>query len=347
MNKNPQVTLNDIAKILNVSKVTVSKALRDYPDIGAETKQLVRKTAEKLGYVPNYIARNLSAKRSNTIGLVVPKIAHHFFASTIESIYETAEAHQYEIIMTVSQENTQREIKHIQTLLSMRVDGLLVSVTAETKEKAIFETVKKRGLPLVFFDRTIEYPGVSQVTSDDEGGSYEATRQLIMAGYRRITHFAGFTHTNIGKNRLNGYKRAMAEHGLDIFKEHIIESGFGESDGYKNFMQLFQQDKLPQAIYAVTYPVALGVLLAAEETGIKVPNELDLICFGGSDYNRFIKPALSFIEQPTHEIGKRATELLIDEIKHPDTNIIKDIIIPTKLKKFQTCINCKESNPNG
>jgi len=339
--KQKQITLNDIARQLNVSKVTVSKALRDHPDIGAEMKKQVRKTAEQLGYVPNFIARNLSAKRSNTIGLVVPKIAHHFFASTIESIYETAYAHNYEVILMVSQESAKNEMKHIQTLLSMRVDGLLVSVTEHTKESAVFEMVKNRNIPLVFFDRAIEGMGFSRVTSDDEGGSYDAVSQLIESGYTKIAHLAGYNYNSMGKKRLTGYQRAMRENGIEFPADYIVEGGFGEEDGYKGFMKLFKNNNMPQVIFAVTYPVALGVLAAAENAGVQIPEDLDLICFGGSEYNRFIKPSLSFINQPTDEIGRTATKLLFSEIKHPDQSG-KEIVVRTKFIKCETCINCNE-----
>ena len=345
MSKHRPVTLTDIARVLNVSKVTVSKALRDHPDIGAEMKEKVRQTAEKLGYVPNFIARNLSAQHSKTIGLVVPKIAHHFFASTIESIYETAYLNDYDVILTVSQENAQNERKHIQTLLSMRVDGLLVSVSEQTKETDIFEVARQRSVPLVFFDRAPENTDFSFVTSDDEGGSYQAVRQLIRSGYKKITHVAGFSHTNIGRKRRAGYERAMRESGIEVPSEYIIEGGFGEADGYRGFMKLHKRAALPEAVFAVTYPVALGILLAADEQGVKIPKDMDLICFGGSEYNRFIKPSLSFIDQPTDEIGRIATQLLLEELKNPDKPPQK-IIIPTKLVICETCNGCVGKKEN-
>lgn len=341
MMKQKQITLNDIALKLNVSKVTVSKALRDHPDIGRVMKKKVREMADQLGYVPNFVARNLSAEHSNTIGLVVPKIAHHFFASTIESIYETAYAHNYEVILMVSRENEQNEMKQIQTLLSMRVDGLLVSVTEMTKDSTIFETVQKRKIPLVFFDRAMENLQLSRVTSDDEGGSYEAVLQLIEAGHKRIAHLAGYQYSSIGMRRRAGYERALDECQIQVPAEYIIEGGFGEADGYLGFMKLFKKE-LPEAIFAVTYPVALGVLAAAENSGIKIPQDLDLICFGGSEYNRFISPSLSFINQPTDEIGRIATELLVSEIQNPDQPST-EIIVPTKLIKCETCMNCNEA----
>ena len=146
------ITLSDIAKKLNVSTVTISKALRDHPDIANKTKKLIVKTAAEMGYSPNLLARNLASRKSNTIGIVVPKIAHFFFGSIIESIYDIAFKHKYEILLTVSQENEERERNHIQTLLSMRVDGILISISQETKDYSIFQTVKERGTPIVVMD---------------------------------------------------------------------------------------------------------------------------------------------------------------------------------------------------
>ncbi len=331
------ITLKDIAEDLNISKVSVSKALRDHPDIGAETKRLVRETAERLGYVPNYIARNLSSRQSKTIGLVVPKIAHHFFASAIETIYQTAFDNKYEIIMTVSQEKVENELIHLQTLLSMRVDGLLISVTEQTKDLSIFETVKKRGIPLVFFDRVVEGLGFSTVTADDEQGTYDAITEVINSGYTKFAHLAGYSYTNIGKNRLNGFRNAMKDNNLKVPEHWVVETGFAEGDGYKGFMKLFRSGELPEVIFTVTYPVALGLILAAQEAGISIPGDLQIVSFGGSIYNRFVTPSISYIDQPSEEIGKKATELLLDEIKNPEMREERHIVVPTKLVICDTC----------
>ena len=332
-----EVTLQDIANKLKISKVSVSKALRDHPDISILTKRLIRDTAQSMGYMPNFIARNLSARQSNTIGLVVPKIAHHFFASAIEAIYQTAYQNNYEIIMMVSQEDAEHEAKHIQTLLSMRVDGLLVSVTEQTKDKSIFEFVKKHGIPLVFFDRVIENIGFSTVTNDDEKGTYLAIKKVIESGYTKIAHLAGYNHTNIGYNRRKGFELAAKNFKLKIPKHWIIEGGFGEEDGYNGFMTLHKNNNLPEVIFAVTYPVALGIHLAAQEVGIKIPDQVEIISFGGSIYNRFISPSITYINQPVTELGVKAMELIIDEIKNPDTVQEQHITLPTELIVCETC----------
>ncbi len=336
MKSKKQVTLQDIAQSLNISKVAVSKALRDHPDISIETKKLVQELATDLGYVPNFMARNLSSKKSNTIGLVVPKIAHHFFAEAIEAIYETAYKNNYEVIMTVSQENPEHEKKHIETLLAMRVDGLLVSITEQTSEKVVFEKVQNRGVPLVFFDRVIDGLEVNCVTTDDEKGSYESISYLVKNGYTKIAHLGGYQNSNIGLSRANGYKKAMKKFGLDFPAQWLVEGGFGERDGYQGFKKIFKSGSLPEAVFAVTFPVALGAMLAAEEIGLSVPDDFDLLCFGGSGYNRFMKPSLTYIKQPIHEIGQMATELLIDEIDNKETGK-QNIMLPADLVVCETC----------
>ncbi len=337
MRNRKHLTLKDIARQLKISSVTVSKALRDHPDISRTTKKLVQETAQKMGYVPDYIARNLSAGKSNTIGLVIPKIAHHFFSLAIESIYRTAYEKNYEIIMTVSQENAQNEIKQIHTLLAMRVDGLLISVTEQTRDTQIFEHVRDLNVPLVFFDRVIDGLGFSCVVTDDYKSSLQTTGRLLDTGFRDIIHLAGYQHTSIGKKRLAGFQRAFEERGLPLPPNHFIEGGFGEEDGYRGFIQLYNSGKLPQVIFTVTFPVALGVLLAAEEAGLKVPDDLHLISFGGSNYNRFLKPSLTYIEQPVEEIGRIATELLFEEIRVGRGPSGRRIELPTNLVFCDTC----------
>ena len=213
---NTLVTLDDIAQRVKVSRVTVSKALRGHPDISDRTARMVRKVAEELGYRPNIIARSLSARRSNMIGLVVPKIAHFFFGSVIEGIYNAAFSNNYETILTVSQENPERERRHLQTLVSMRVDGIIISVSQGTRDQEIFQWIRKLGVPLLFVDRQpMPAPeGFSSVLVDDKGGTFRAIEHAISVGYKKIACIGGDTHINIGKERTAGFEAAMKAHGL-------------------------------------------------------------------------------------------------------------------------------------
>ena len=337
MKKN--ITLQDIANILSVSKVTVSKALRNHPDISELKKAQVRDCALKLGYIPNLMARNLSSKKTYTIGVVVPKVTGDFFPDIINQIYQTANDSGYEVILAVSQEDKDYEIKHIQTLLAMCVDGLLISITRETKDYQIFKVAKRRNVPIVFFDRVIKNDKkFSYVVSDDSLGVYNAMKHIVQAGYNKIAFVGGTLSTNIDKDRIQGFKKAIKDHGLFAKNIKVIKGGYEEVDGYIGMKKLSQLKKRkPEVIFCITYPVAMGVMRAAEELNIKVPSELDIISFGGSNYNHFIKPTLSYVKQPISKIGKMATFKLIDHIKDPNTRV-EHIKVETKLVIRETCV---------
>lgn len=340
MKNRSHITLDDIARRLKVSRVTVSKALRGHPDISEETARRVRKVAHELKYSPNMSARNLSARRSNMLGLVVPKIAHFFFGSIIEAVYNTAFENKYETILTVSQESAQRERQHLETLVSMRVDGIIISVSQETKDTHVFEWIRRIGIPVVFLDRRPEppVPGFSSVLVDDRGGAFQAVEQAIKVGYRKIAFLGGNPHVNIGKNRFLGFQEALRKHDLSPKREWIIQNGFGKDDGYNGFMQLHNSGHLPEFIFAVTYPVALGVYEAAKQLGVRIPDDVDIISFGDSDVGRFISPSISCVHQPTAELGNKAVRMILEAILRPDGFQEQHVEIPTELILRETCI---------
>ncbi len=338
MKRRAHITLEDIARRLKVSRVTVSKALRGHPDISEDTVKRVRKVVDELGYSPNIIARSLSSRRSNMIGLVVPKIAHFFFGSVIEGVYNKAFENNYETILTVSQENADRERKHLQTLVSMRVDGIIVSISQETRDPDLFRWIQKMGVPTLFLDRRPEPPlqGFNSVVVDDKGGAFKAVEQAIKVGYRKIACIGGNTHINIGKNRLSGFESALRQHDIPIKKEWIIAGGFGKDTGYDGFMRFHSSGRLPEFIFAMTYPIALGVYDAAKELGLKIPADIDLICFGDSDVSRVISPALSCVVQPSYELGAKAVELMLKTLEHPESAQEQHLVLPTELLLRET-----------
>jgi LacI family transcriptional regulator len=324
-----QIKLDDLAAKLGVSKVTISKALRDHPDISPATTLRVKKLADKLGYMPNYMAKNLSARRSNIIGLVVPKIAHHFFGSVIESVYNATFENNYETVLTVSQELAERERKHILSLLSMRVDGIIISITQETKDFSIFERVNKQNIPLVFIDRVPNLENAFSVTVDDRKGAFIATEHFINNGIRNIGHIGGYSHVNIGKARYDGFCEAMNKYQIPINKDWVIEGGFGEEDGYQGFKRMFHNQPLPQCILAVTYPVALGMYEAALELNVKIPEDIQVTCFGNNMYKHNIPSIFNFVHQPTKALGEEAVNLLLNMINNPTEVKVKNIVLET------------------
>ncbi|MBD3288527.1 substrate-binding domain-containing protein [candidate division KSB1 bacterium] len=336
-----QITLNDIAKELNVSVVTVSKALRDHPDISERTKQRIKKFANELGYTPNFSARNLSSRRSNTIGLIVPKIGNFFFPSLIKSIYKAANFQNYDVILMISYDDAENENRHLKTLLSMRVDGLLVAISEKTTDIQIYETIKKTGIPLVFFDRVIEGPEFSYVKIDDRQGACLAVEHAINTGYKRIAHLAGFKEINIGRDRCAGFVDAMKKHNLPVPENWIIEGSLNEEAGYNGFMKLCQNKNLPEIILTVTFSVAIGVFQAAIDLGLKIPEDIDVICIGEGPINPFASPSLSCVYQPIDEMGTKVVEVLIRQIQNLAA-VPEQIILPPKLKVRETFVRQDE-----
>lgn len=339
MKKSVQVTLSDIARGLGVSKVTVSKALRGHPDISRETAKKVKKLAKDLGYFPNYMARNLSSKHSNTIGVVVPKIAHYFFSTMIETIYDVAFDNNYEIILTVSQEDAKRELYHIKSLLSMRVDALIMSITQQTTDFSIFNKVREMGVPITFVDRIVDAPGFNTVTNDDWGGTFKAVEHAITVGYTKLAMFGGYEHVNIGRLRAKGFTDALEKHGIPVRPEWMIFSGFGEEDGYRDFLKLCELNEMPEFIFCATFPIALGVYRAAEELGVKIPADVDIMCFGSGIANRFLATRISCVEQPVSELGRTAMEVTLASIQAAEEFTPQHVVLGTTLKLADTCIN--------
>ncbi len=307
------VTLQDIADELNLTKVSISKALRDHPDISEGTRIKVKKMAKKMKYRPNLVARSLTSSKSKTIGLIIPKIAHYFFASVVESIYNTAFKHGYEVIIGVSLEDEKLEKIHIETMMQMRVDGLLVSTTEQTKDLERFDVVKDMGINLVFFDRGFSDAGFSFIKAEDRNNARVGVSYLINEGYGKIAHLSGFDSVDIGRNRRLGYEDALKEAGLEIDSSAIVEGGYNEKAGYESFDKLVKSYGVPEALFTVSYPVGLGALKYMNENGID-PQEVKILSFGKSDFNEYLISPFICIDQPTKSLGRQAVEQLLNEI---------------------------------
>lgn len=308
-----KVRLVDIADRLGLTKVSVSKALRDHGDISEETRALVKKTAAEMGYSPNLLARSLSSQRTHTLGVVVPKIAHTFFSSVIEAVQAEATERGYGIVLAVSNESSALERQHIERLLAMRVDGLLVSVSKEAPDLEVYERVHQMGVPLVFFDRQIEGLGFASVTVDDRAAARRAVEHIIEQGHREIIHIAGTDKVSIGRDRRAGYEDALRAHDLPIHEEWIVGGGFDEWFGYRAMTELLASGVEPRAVFAVTQPVGIGVHGALTERGLT--DSVYLVSFGDEAISTFAPISDAFLRQPTHEMGRRGLDLLLDQVE--------------------------------
>jgi LacI family transcriptional regulator len=317
----------DIARKLNVTRITVSKALRNHPDISAKMKKKILDTAEELGYTPNLIAQNLTSRKTFTLGVVIPDLENSFFAYATDSIIDAATEKNYNVFVTVSRENQNSEKLNIQKLIGMRVDGLLVCVSQQTNDPQIFNQIKKLNIPLVFFDRQFEGLDFPSITFNDRNGAIVALEKIIEKGYTKIAHIAGYSNVSIGKERYTGYKVVLEKNGIEINPEWIIEGGFEVKDGYNAFMKLYHSKNLPEIIFAINDRAALGVYHAAKEVGVKIPEDIGIAAFGFDEIAQTFTPSLSIINQNPRKIGLAATNMLIQKIENKNIDKINQITI--------------------
>jgi len=306
---------SDIAKELNISRVSVSKALRDHPDISPAMKKKILEVANRLGYVPNLIARQLNSRRTFTLGIVVPDLENSFFSYITDSMIDYATEHNYFVILTVSREKEIHEKRNIDNLIGLRVDGLLVCLSQETTDREVFSKVKKMNIPLVFFDRAFDNLKFSRVVFNDKLGAENSLNRIIQEGYTKIAKFAGYSNTNIGKDRLEGFKEALLKNKIPVRTDWIIEGGFEVKDGYESFKKLNKLGNLPEIIFTVNDRVALGAYKAAKEAGLRIPEDIGIFGFGFSEITDFFDPQLTLINQDPRKLGYEACKLLIDEIE--------------------------------
>lgn len=314
--KHTQITIKDIARSLKISPSTVSRALKDHPDISPATKKAVRELATELDYQPNSVALSLRKSKTFTIGVIIPQIVHHFFSTVISGIEDVAYKAGYHVMICQSNESFDREKASAQALLASRVDGMLVSVAQETKDIKHFETLLGRGIPIVFFDRVASGLDTSSVVVDDFGGAYRAVEYLIKSGCRRIAHLAGPETLEISKNRIKGYEKALDDYGLTLNPDYIVTAGLTLEDGRKACLELLEKGERPDAIFAANDPLAIGALKVLKEKGIRIPEDISVIGFSDEPITALIEPPMTTVAQPGFEMGQLATRLLLNEISH-------------------------------
>lgn len=313
-------TIKDIAAKLNLHYTTVSRALRDHPDVNEQTRRAVKELAKKMNYQPNYLARSLKRQKSNIIGVIVPEIKHHFFSTVISGIEDVASKAGYVILVAQSNEQMEREILNLNSFISSHVSGILVSISQTTKNSQHFKRFMKQGGKIVFFDRVCEDINVSKVVVDDYDSAFRATEFLINKGYKKIGHLAGSKSLNISQNRYKGYVDAIKKNGRRLNLDLVYWGGLQEENGKQGMARLLKLDERPDAIFAVNDPVAIGAYDVLKQRGLKIPDDMGIIGFSDNPISFFISPPLTTIHQPAFEMGKRAAELLLEQIEQGSNN---------------------------
>lgn len=330
--KNQPATIKDIARKLGISISTVSRSLRNFPEVNPLTKQAVLDMAAKLDYQPNSIAMSLVKKKSNTIGIIIPSFVIYYYAYAISGIQETAAKAGYNVMVCHSNESYATEMNNVLALTASRVDGLIVSITKETTNFEHFRQVQRKGIPLVFFNRVAEGIDAPAVIVDDYDGAFQAVEHLIQTGSKRIAHLAGPPSLQLSRNRLNGYIDALKKYDLPIDESLIMHGDFTIINGKECVQNFFALNNPPDAIFAVSDSAAFGVMAELKARKIKIPEEVAVVGFTNEPMTELMEPALTSIAQPVYDLGKIAAELfLIRTISDPKTYTSETRILKTKL----------------
>jgi len=311
-NRISRVTITDIARRLNITAATVSRALNDHPGIRDTTKKAVKDMAISLNYQPNKIASSLRLGRSNIIGVIIPSAEINFFGSVVHGIEKIASKNNYNVLIYQSNELYEFEKKGVLTLLQSQVDGVLASISKETRNLEHFREIKKRGVPLILFDRTNDMLDVSSVVVDDYAGAFQATRHLIENGCRRIAHIAGQQHVNIFNLRLKGYIDALNSHDIPVDDDLIVYGKVSIESGRECMKRLLDAPLRPDGVFAVEDFTALGAIQAIKSANRKIPEEIAIIGFCNEPFGEHITPSLSTINQQTVTMGEEAAKLFFE-----------------------------------
>lgn len=327
-----QITIKDIAEKLGLSTSTVSRALKDHPDISPQTRTVVKELATLLGYRPNRIALNLRNNSTHTIGLIIPEIEHNFFSAIINGVDEIAYKNDYSVMVFQSNESYKREVINTHAVLTNRVDGVLVSFSKETRDFSHFKKLIDNEIPVVFFDRVTNELHTDQIIADDYHGAFVAVNHLIEKGCRSIAHFAAPQHLDIGKNRLLGYHDALLKHNI-LYDPNLVLLADTYETARRTALEILKRPDHPTGFFAVNDMAAIAIIKAARQLGIKVPEEIKVVGFENSRSAAISEPELTTVDQFGFELGREACTVLLKRIEEENKENFKPIkkSIKTKL----------------
>lgn len=326
------VKIKDLAKQLNLSVATISKALKDSHEISPETKQKVLELAKKLNYTPNAYASSLRKRSSKTIAVVLPEVADSFFSIAINGIESVAHDKGYHVLIYLTHESFEREEAILKEFQSGRVDGILISVSGETRNSDHIKEVIAAGMPLVFFDRVCEDVDTAKIVTDDFESSYNATCHLIRAGCKKISYLSTSSALSINNKRMEGYRQALADNGIKKNVEDIVSCDSNSEGNYKIIHDLLKNKNRPDGLIASVEKLTTPVYLACEHLGLTIPGDLKVISFTNLQAALILTPTLTTVTQPAFEMGKTAATVLFQSLEKRNYNLKKEItIIPSVL----------------
>lgn len=350
MIKEKEVTIYDIASKLNISTATVSRALKDDPVVNKKTRKKVFQVAEEMSYRSNHFARNLRSQKTETIGVIVPKLNSHFMSSVIAGIESVANIKGYNLIISQSSESVVKEIASAKTMFNSRVDGLLVSLAYDTEDLSHFEIFRRKNIPVIFFDRVMGNDHYTNIVIENKKVAHEATTHLIEQGCKKIVHISANSNQNVYKERLAGYKQALEDHQIKFDKKNVIFGNLSMEAGEETAALIMKMKPLPGGVFVANDNCAVGCMLALKRAGIRIPEDVAFVGFNNDAVAKVIEPNLTTINYPGYEMGEVAANNLINHlngtsnIEITNTIILKSefIIRESSQKKEMKLIRDKE-----
>jgi len=328
------VNLKRLAKELNLAISTVSRALRDSYDISPDTKKRVFELAQKLNYEPNPYASSLRKQKSKTVAVVIPEVANNFFSLAINGIESIAQEKGYHVLIYLTHEDYQKEVSITRHLQSGRVDGILMSVSANTEDTSHITELHHKGIPIIFFDRVCDAVETSRITTDDYDSGFKATEHLIQNGCKQIAYLSFSNHLSITNKRMRGYLEALDHYNIKPDKRLIIQCSSDNAVSYPLLRKLLSGKKRPDGIFASVEKLAIASYHVCEELHIKIPEEMKIISFSNLETASLLNPSMTTITQPAFDIGKKAAAVLFrmlekNRVNHmSETVVLKSTLIP-------------------
>lgn len=329
MNK-PQITIKDIARALGVSPSTVSRALKDNPDISLETREAIHAYAREHNYKPNALALNLRTSRSNTIGVIIPQLVHHFFSCVLSGIEATAAKAGYNILVAQSGEKYEQEVKIVHSFLASRVCGVIASLAKDTTQYNHYQELLDNNIPIVFYDRICTGINTERVVVDDYAGAFSAVEYMIQTGCKRIFFYSSPPHLEISKNRRNGYLDAMRKYKIPV-NEDMIKYCDTREQAIAITPDILEAPNRPDGFFAINDETASGILYACKLAKLKVPDEVSICGFTDGAIAQNTDPKLTTVEQHGEEVGRSAIDILINKIEDNGEKRSPNRIVRTNL----------------
>lgn len=326
-----KVTIYDVAKELNITAASVSRALNNNPRISESTRKLVHKTAAKMNYEPNKVAQALKKGRSHSVGIIVPRINRNFFSSIIRGVEEELYTHGYRVIICQSYDNEKREVENVSALLNAQVDGIFVSFSSSSENLDHLKAVIDKNVQLIFFDRKADIPGASYVSIDDFKAGYNTTKHLIDQGCSRIAHLGGNQTLEIYRNRFEGYKQALLDNDIPFEEKYFIQFDNSLEGGKAAVKKLLKLKVPPDAIFSASDFVALGAIQELKSRGIKIPEDFCVTGFSNEPFTKFMELSITSVDQSPLEMGSMVAKVFLEQLKSKGVKIEKKVLLDPKL----------------